>query len=121
MSSIQVLPSKHEVIQFARDLVQYRELMGGGGGRGCKIEEAICISRMGHLGTGLLRGDTDFALTRLLAGRVRGMPVYWEGLGVLCSLQAGALTGVCVNFLLISSSSTYHICVCTLEALGKPL
>lgn len=121
MSSIQVLPSKHEVIQFARDLVQYRELMGGGGGRGCKIEEAICISRMGHLGTGLLRGDTDFALTRLLAGRGRGMPVYWEGLGVLCSLQAGALTGVCVNFILISSSSTYHICVCTLEALGKPL
>lgn len=39
MSSIQVLPSKHGVIQFVRDLVQYSELMGGRGGRGCKIEE----------------------------------------------------------------------------------
>lgn len=82
MSSIQVFLSKHEVIQFARDLVQYRELMRGGGGRGCKIEEAICISSMGHVGIRLLRGDTDFALTRLLAGPVRGMPVYWEGLCV---------------------------------------
>lgn len=65
----QVLTSKHRVIRFARDLdlVQYSELMRGGGGRGCKIEEAICISSMGHLGFVLLRGDCDFALPRLFS------------------------------------------------------
>lgn len=76
---------------------------------------------MGHLGTGLLRGDTDFAFPRPLAGLVRGVPVYWEALGVGCSFQTGALTGVRVIFVLISSSGTYHVCARTLEAVGKPL
>lgn len=81
----------------------------------------MCTSSMGHLGIGLLRGDADFAYPRLLAGCVRGMPVNWEALGVWCSLQAGALTGTHAISGLISSSSTYHICACTLEAMGQPL
>lgn len=89
MCYVEALPRKHRVTRFARDLVQYDELIrgwrGGEGGRGCKSEEAASISSMGHLGFGLLRDNPDLALPRLVSGCKGGIPVCWGARCVVCN------------------------------------